>query len=1305
MLQQMWTRFFKPLLTTLWYVGAITIVLVAITISLFRFTAPLASQYRGAVELWLTEIVKQPIEIATLEANWRGFSPTLRLKNIKLFDNSRQKVLLAFEEARIEISILSSLRHWRFQPGALYIKGVSLNLERGEDGRVTLFGFHQNEGLSEVLQKQIIDWFLTHQYLQLDEAQVVWWDKKTYTDPLLFDKVSFFIRNKNQRHFIKGAASLPVHLGKKLNFSLDLGGNPVDIKLWDGIVQGECVECNLATLSHYAKELIPSKAQIQQGLATASLWSQWQAGILNRVDGIISLEEPVLIQHRKPLLDSLNTQFAWRRENSDWHLNLDNLRIRKNGHDWPPTQVVINRTWPNQTPNLNVIAGFVRIQDALELAKDFSLLDTEQLQILREVKPQGFINDLHWVLRGENSHQFYVAAKIINLETQQWGKFPGVSGFGATLAFNNEQGSIELQANAATIHWPQLFRHAIAIEQLSATLLLKKLQDQHWQIEGTHLAANNGGLKGIGWLYYDYHPHHPQGSFIDLILNFENGAVADYRNLLALNVITPKVKEYLEHSLLQGTVNKANFILQGRLNQFPYADGNGKFALEVDYRDVNFLYAKQWPPIDEAKGLLEMEGRKLHIDHHQVKLSNTLIKHATAEIDDISSDNPIVHIVGDIQAPVNDVIHFMNASPLIKYTGKILHQAQGQGQTELSLTLDIPLKNTENTRVDGMLKFANNTLNLPNIGVELSQTSGQVHFSDTQLDAQNIKTKLWEMPTTLHIATLKRAKNRRTMIQANGIMDIPHLKKRFNLGFLDFAQGESAYTAEILVDSSTKTSATPPQILVSSDLKGIHIALPAPVGKKPEENRPLDLLLTLSPQPYYTLDMNYAKGSIRGIFVAQTQEQKLQFTGGEVRFGGDTPQIPPANQWRIAGVMSYFSQQQWDKAFAAITSSNVGVGTANPILGGPFNVLQLKLKEAEIEGYQFSNLLVQAERNNKEWVAKINGDHGEGTLIYPAFSGQGTLSGDFSFLVLNPLEENNTPIVNLNTRNPEKLSAMEIHVDELIWASRHLGTVYLQAQREKNGLRFSEIKIISPSMVVAGRGEWLNTNGRQNTRFDLKLNSDNMGNMLQTLGFVDSVRGGKSTMALTLNWPGGPADFEFQKLNGEIKLDIEKGRLLDINPGAGRIFGLLSFQSLPRRLSLDFSDLFQKGFSFDTISGEFSINNGDAFTANMVMKGPPAKIEVVGRAGLAVRDYDQVITITPTLGYALPLASVLAGQNYLGAAILFTQQLFNSKIKEITTYDYAVTGSWQSPVIESIGRAPIAASFGNDSSPKDDLFP
>ena len=213
---------------------------------------------------------------------------------------------------------------------------------------------------------------------------------------------------------------------------------------------------------------------------------------------------------------------------------------------------------------------------------------------------------------------------------------------------------------------------------------------------------------------------------------------------------------------------------------------------------------------------------------------------------------------------------------------------------------------------------------------------------------------------------------------------------------------------------------------------------------------------------------------------------------------------------------------------------------------------------------------------------------------------------------------------------------------------------------------------------------------RHRSNFDIDVKAEALGQLLSRFGYqVANIKHGKTRIDINAHWDGTPADFALAGIDGSFELKVKDGRFLDIDPGTGRLFGLLSLQALPRRLTLDFEDLFDKGLVFDRISGVFQLQDGNAYTNSLTIEGPSARFDISGRTGLATKDYDQQIVVTPALSASLPLAGALFGPigAGAGAAYYIGSKMFKSIPEQMNRFlirKYTITGSWDNPVVKRI---------------------
>jgi len=272
-----------------------------------------------------------------------------------------------------------------------------------------------------------------------------------------------------------------------------------------------------------------------------------------------------------------------------------------------------------------------------------------------------------------------------------------------------------------------------------------------------------------------------------------------------------------------------------------------------------------------------------------------------------------------------------------------------------------------------------------------------------------------------------------------------------------------------------------------------------------------------------------------------------------------------------------------------------------------------------------------------------------------------------------------------------------INIDDFTYRNYHLGEFRMTSSVIDNGLLIDQFEMSKPDLIIHGSGKWLSESDGERSSFNIYLGAENMDVMLKTFAYdVTPVKNGKTTLNINAAWKGAPMNFAFNNLNGNLEMQIEKGQFLDIDPSAGRLFGLLSIQTLPRRLLLDFSDIFGKGLTFDSIDGGFEITDGNAYTNDLFMRGPAAEIMVTGRTGLADKDYDQIVTVTPQIANSLPVASALFGPVGIGVgAVIYLFNSLNDNIDKLLRYQYTITGHWDDPVIKKIKDKEVVANIDN----------
>jgi uncharacterized protein YhdP len=325
----------------------------------------------------------------------------------------------------------------------------------------------------------------------------------------------------------------------------------------------------------------------------------------------------------------------------------------------------------------------------------------------------------------------------------------------------------------------------------------------------------------------------------------------------------------------------------------------------------------------------------------------------------------------------------------------------------------------------------------------------------------------------------------------------------------------------------------------------------------------------------------------------------------------------------------------------------------------------------------------------------------EGTVSVPAdFAGSEPLTLDMRKLVLQaaPAVPGAAP---REESDPRELPAIAARAEEFTWQGRRFGRLDAQLERVPQGLRLARLATEGKAFTLDGTGSWLVEEGGPRTRLALEFSSTDFAAAARALGYRDAVDAEKVRASAKVSWAGGPAEDALERLEGTVRLELERGKLREVEPGAGRMLGLLSVVDLPRRLALDFRDVTEKGLAFDTVRGDFEVHAGSAYTSNLLLEGPAVDIGVVGRTGLVAQDYDQTVAVSGNPSGPITVAGALAAGPVGAAGALLFSQLFKGQLQGLARVYYRVTGPWANPKVERISASADGAATGPAAGQKE----
>jgi uncharacterized protein YhdP len=524
------------------------------------------------------------------------------------------------------------------------------------------------------------------------------------------------------------------------------------------------------------------------------------------------------------------------------------------------------------------------------------------------------------------------------------------------------------------------------------------------------------------------------------------------------------------------------------------------------------------------------------------------------------------------------------------------------------------------------------------------------------------------------------------VLEATGRTTAEDLQAELGLPLGGVLDGDADYRARVLFPNSRAPQPGALQVQIESDLFGFQVNLPEPLGKSDDE--PLAMSANIEfPSANQIATAGSLEGDINWTARFLKADGAWDFDRGVLAVGGEYPHDPDVRGLHIQGQTPEFDLHAW---LAEGTRGNGETG-----IGDRIRSIDLDINRIYAIGQKFTDHRVVVNRSGEDWLIQISGDEAQGLVTVPYdFTGARPMMLEMERLVLPGNDE--AEVSDEEPLDPRNLPALSIRADEFALGERYFGSLEVDFERTDRGLESVNLVTSDESFTVTGSAGWIidaYEESGQRTSIDLALRSTDVRATSQRLAYDPGVSSGQMEIDLDLGWAGGPRRDFMSALNGTVAVKLGAGKLSEVDPGAGRVFGLMSFAALPRRLALDFSDVFDTGFGFDGITGSFRVVNGNAYTCDLTLTGPAADVGIVGRAGLVTRDYDQSAIVSANVGNTLPVVGLFTGGPQVAAALLVFSQIFKKPLKDMGQVYYSVQGSWDEPSIDSANSERFAETI------------
>ena len=913
---------------------------------------------------------------------------------------------------------------------------------------------------------------------------------------------------------------------------------------------------------------------------------------------------------------------------------------------------------------------------------------------------------------------------------------PGLSGAAIDFDATHTGGTATLAIAQGTLAFPGVFEEpTIPIERL-ATRMQWTLDAGAAQLQVSDLRFANADAEGAAeasWRTSDPATS-GRGSRFPGVLDLKGQLTrADGTRVFRyLPLDIPKgTRDYVRDAVTRGTASSVDFRVRGDLHDMPFMDpAQGDFRIAAKVSGVDYAYvppaapgstasatpaAAVWPALQGVSGELIFERAGLQVRQARGRIAGAAgieIGKGEASIADMAHHAPVLKVDAQARGPLAEVLRL--GGPLVgEAASPVLARVRASGPADYRLRLELPLEKMEAVKLQARIGLADNELQLAPEAPAFTNARGTLDFTETGFALAGVQARLVGGDVRVEGSGRYAGTGSELNFRAQGTASAEGLQAAREVDWLSKlasrATGSTPYAVTLSVRDGT------PEFSVTSSLQGLGLQLPEPLTKAAETPMPLRIekkvvlherAATTGPRApgpvlHDTLSMSLGEvGSAHYLRdISGADARVLQ--GGIAVGTGSKPD--DGARHADTGVHANIQLQRldlpaWQSLFTEATGHAPVARADAPATDDAQSYLPSRIAvqagQLAIGGRTLHDVVLGGTREGTLWRGNIDARELSGYAEY-RHTQAGRLYARLARLRIAPAEA--TQVEALLDEQPETLPALDIVVDDFELLGKKLGRAEIDAVNLGGAGRVWELKKLAfttPDARFNASGTWAAVPGsdargrveqrRTAMRFDLDIGD--AGALLTRFGMPGVVRDGRGSLQGDVAWRGSPFSLDYPSLGGKLVIDVARGQFLQAEPGLAKLLGVLSLQALPRRLTLDFRDVFSQGFAFDFIRGHATLSEGIASTNNLQMKGVNAAALMDGSADIARETQDLRVVVVPEINAGTAALVATAINPAIGLGAFLAQMVLSKPLATAATQEFQIEGTWAEPKITKVPR-------------------
>jgi len=1236
----------------------------ALVLALRFWVLPDIERYREHIVAAMSRGIGLPVKVGAIRAGWLGLRPHIGLSDVRIYDAQGREVLVL---PSIEnVVAWRSLAHGELRLHSMAIEGLRLGVRRDAAGDFYVAGL-KLEKPREPSGGGFGAWLAGQGQIVVRNAELEWRDELRGAPPLVLSGLNVQVEASMFSLALGVTARPPAELGTSVELRALVDARGLQRGEWSARVFGQVGYTDLAAWRAW----VDYPFNVRQGQGALRFWSSVERGELKEFTADLALADvrASLGDVLEPLeLVSVHGRISGRWLADGIEFSGRGLALAmEGGPEIPKTDFQI--AWRPQAGG-TLGASLVDLEAIRDLAGSLPV-PPQISQAVKQFAPQGRLTDfrLEWSGPFDAPTRVGVRTRFAELALRAREELPGFSGLSGSLEADLDKGKLSLASHKSVLELPRVFPDPhLALDSLAGQVEWERDASGGLTVRIGSLTFANAHASGNVYGSYARRGEGPGSIDLSGVLNRADGKqVGRYLP----SILQGTARTWLADSILAGEASDVRVRIRGDLREFPFVDpATGQFQVTARVEKGVLDYAAGWPRIEDIAGELNFERDRMEIVGRSGSILGAQLSNVRVAMPSLRSPERHVQVSGQADGPTAEFLRFLQSSPLRETAGRFTEDIKAAGRGKLRLKLDLPLYALPKTRVAGDYEFAANEVNVLPWLPPIEAASGRLAFGESGFTLHDVRGRVFggevgisggtRAGRGIEVHARGNAALEAARTLAGSMRDHPlgkHLSGSFDYFLTVRAQDGVA------------------RVTFESPLRGVESTLPAPLAKSAAE--PLPLRIEVNPSPKGERDrISVTLGALARAEVQRRRQDGamvVQRTAVWVNPERDQPiRLPERPGTLVYGSLAALDLDRW-------------LPLAGGDGGGSSETISLEMKFGTLDafGRRLSNVGLRASAAAAGWSANVNADELAGDVSYRTRPQPRVIARLAHFTI--PAD---TPGAKPRpTGRPSELPDLDLVADEFTFRGKPLGRVELIARRAGKDWRIENASMINAEASLTGSGIWRAEPSRTEVQFDLE--AADAGGFLARVGQPGMVKGGRTRMRGALAWQGDPATLDFPTLTGEVQMQAENGQFLEIEPGLGKLIGLMSLQALPRRVTLDFRDVFSKGFQFDRIASNAQVDSGVVRLREFRMRGSAADVEMSGEADLAHETQDLRVRVLPSLSDSAALGVALVNP-VAGVAAAIAQRILKNPLGQIFAFDYTVTGSWSDPKVVKILPPPPA---------------